>query len=67
MGCTKDIPTFAWERWGICKACPHYRPELNKRAGIGCVLAPKASKCYRRRPLSVCPDEPPRWGPVDAL
>lgn len=64
MGCAKqDIPPFAWVRWGVCRACPHYDASLNRRS-IGCSLAPHLTRCYRRRPMTVCPDSPPRWGPV---
>jgi len=48
------------EREAICQACPHRELKIK----CGCALFPGAPPCYRRRPLAVCPDHPPRWGPA---
>ena len=54
-------PDYVLQRLAICLTCPHADPSLRS----GCdLLGVNCSPCYRRRATTVCPDVPPRWGPV---
>ena len=47
------------QRLAICDACGEWDGPNHR-----CGLDPRCTRCYLRRPGTVCPAEPPRWLPV---
>jgi hypothetical protein len=60
-----EAERLAEARLAVCRECPEYLAEK-----MCCKLmdGPEQSPCrlrnYARRPLAVCPAQPPRWNPV---
>ena len=53
---------FVAEREAICRTC-EYR-DVNAMPCHCRLIPPGTSGCYKRRPNTVCPADPPRWGPA---
>ncbi|HUW33273.1 MAG TPA: hypothetical protein VM223_16820 [Planctomycetota bacterium] len=51
-------PAYVVQRQATCRACEHHLPDYNCRLWSGC------GPCYLRRPLAVCPADPPQWRPA---
>ncbi|HUW30717.1 MAG TPA: hypothetical protein VM223_03830 [Planctomycetota bacterium] len=56
-------PEFIAHRETICRACEHFDRSIEHPCHCR-LIPPGTSRCYKRRPTSACPADPPRWGPV---
>ena len=46
-------------RLGVCRACPHFKDDIERCGLCGCLVEHKA-----KWGTSSCPDDPPRWATI---